>query len=181
MDESGANTEDVKAVLLAMAGDAGAFGRLVSLHQTWLVNLLWRMLGDVHAAEDVAQLSFVKAWSNLARLERPDRFRGWLRAIAVRSAIDARKQIWLSTPIDDLDKVADTRVTTEHHDRKLDLAQALSELSIAQRTCVLLSQSEGLTHAEIAELLAMPVGTVKSHVARALAVLRRSLADWKPQ
>ncbi|MBY0566578.1 MAG: RNA polymerase sigma factor [Hyphomonadaceae bacterium] len=177
--ESAGETEEAKDVLLAMAGDSRAFARLVAACQPWLLRLLWRILGDIHAAEDAAQLSFVKAWSNLHRLERPERFRSWLRAIAVRNAFDARRKYMPAASLDDLEDAADTRFTVERQDQQVDLAQALSRLSVAQRACVLLSQAEGLTHPEIAELLGAPIGTVKSHVARGLAILRQSLADWR--
>lgn len=163
-----------KHVLLAIAGSDAAFGELVRAHQGALIALLTRVCGNRAAAEDVAQTAFVKAWRNIRSLRDARLFRSWLRRIAMRAAIDAARGR-------DQDSELDEELGGEHAavraDARLDLDAALAQLSVAQRAAVLLSYGEGLSHGEIADELGMPVGTVKSHVARGAQALRRLLSD----
>lgn len=163
-----------KHVLLAMAGSDAAFGELVRAHQGALVALLTRVCGNRSAAEDVAQTAFVRAWRGIGTLRDAGLFRPWLRRIAMRSAIDAaraREQDY------ELDEELGGEHAAVRANARLDLDAALAKLSTAQRATVLLSYGEGLSHAEIADELGMPVGTVKSHVARGAQALRRLLSD----
>lgn len=163
-----------KHVLLAMAGSDAAFGEVVRLHQGALLALLTRVCGSRAAAEDVAQAAFVKAWRNIRSLRDAKLFRPWLRRIAMRAAIDAAQGRDRGDALDD-------DVGGEHAalsaDARLDLSAALAKLSVAQRATVLLAYGEGMSHGEIAEELNMPVGTVKSHVARGARTLRQLLSD----
>jgi RNA polymerase sigma-70 factor (ECF subfamily) len=163
-----------KHVLLAMAGSDVAFGEVVRAHQGALIALLTRVCGGRAAAEDAAQAAFVKAWRNIRSLRDANLFRPWLRRIAMRAAIDAARGHQRGDALDE-------DVASEHAaigaDARLDLEAALAKLSIAQRATVLLSYGEGMSHAEIAEELNMPVGTVKSHVARGARTLRQLLSD----
>ena len=176
--EQGTGADDATLVLLAVAGEHRAFTSLVRRHQDWLVNLLWRITADLAAAEDAAQIAFLRAWTNLARLDRPERFRPWLRTIGVRAALDGRRPS--QGELGDADSVADPNASVLRTERKLDVEGAIARLTVAQRACVLLAHAEGLSHPEIAEVLAMPVGTVKSHLARALVQLRALLSEWRP-
>jgi len=173
-----ADADDATLVLLAVAGERRAFTSLVRRHQHQLVNLLWRITGDLAAAEDAAQIGFVKAWTNLARLDRPERFRAWLRTIAVRAALDGLGPA--PRNLDEGEAIADPKVSVARAEQRLDLVGALAQLTAPQRACVLLAHAEGLSHVEIAEALAVPVGTVKSHLARALVRLRALLSEWRP-
>ena len=163
-----------KTVLLAIAGSDSAFAALVRDRQGALVALLTRVCGGRAMAEDVAQAAFIKAWRNMGRLRDPDRFDAWLRQIAMRAAIDALRARPGAEP---LDAAADFAEQGGDVEARLDIDAALQRLSPSQRACVLLAYSEGLSHAEIAAELAIPVGTVKSHVARGAALLRRLLEE----
>lgn len=167
-------TDERRIVLLAAAGDDAAFAELVRRHQHYIVDIIRRSCGDRARAEDIAQLAFVKAWRSLTTLKDASAFRAWLRRIALNLMIDIARQRQ-PEPVDvghiEAGGLADLDLLT-----KVDIASALQQLSIVQRTCVVLSFAEGMSHGEIAEELAMPLGTVKSHIARGLAVMRRLLA-----
>lgn len=165
-----------KCVLRAMAGSDEAFGELVRAHQGPLIALLTRVCGSRAAAEDAAQAAFVKAWRNIRMLRDADLFRPWLRRIAMRAAVDAAR---MRGSVDVLDEDIGGEHAAIGVDVRLDLEAALAKLSFAQRASVLLSYGEGLSHSEIAEELNMPVGTVKSHVARGVRMLRQFLSDEK--
>lgn len=162
----------------AQAGSDLAFGRLVTAHQAVVRGFLRRMLGGGWAdADDVAQEVFVHAWQGLHSVRDPDHFKSWLIGIAWRRAQDhirsnqrraRRDQDWLqslSTP---------DGVSAEE---RIGLEKALAALEQDQRACVALSLGEGWSHPEIASALNIPLGTVKSHVARGRTRLLQALGE----
>ena len=171
-----ADSAQTKDVLLAIAGSDAAFARLVRAHEGWLRRVLRRVCGDAAIADDVAQIALVKAWRRIGDLRDASLFAPWLRRIALNAALDAVKRGGLeASPLAD---VADVVAGDAESDRRLDLDAAMRRLSFAQRACVQLAYGEGMSHAEIGEALRLPVGTVKSHIARAVPLLRIWLKDW---
>jgi RNA polymerase sigma-70 factor (ECF subfamily) len=168
-----------KLVLLAMAGDESAFGAVAAGHQARLRTFLLRMCGDRAMADDIAQETFVKAWRNLHRLRDAEAFSVWLRRIAVRTALDALRKVKSEVPLDEENGPATPLSHAETVNTKLDVEAALMSLSPPARTCILLFYGEGMSHLEVAEEAGIPVGTVKSHIARATARLRAYLAPWR--
>lgn len=166
-------------VLLAMAGDDRAFNELISRHQARLRSLLRRACGNNALADDVAQVAFLKAWRNIRTLRDPELFGSWLRKIALRAAIDAMRSVKSEAVLDEsvLAPVMATGVATAPV--RIDLEAAIARLSFPARACVLLFHGEGMSHAEIATETGLPLGTVKSHIARATALLRTWLEDWR--
>jgi RNA polymerase sigma factor (sigma-70 family) len=168
-----------KLVLLAMAGDESAFGAVAAGHQAQLRTFLFRMCGDRAMADDIAQDTLVKAWRNLHRLRDAEAFSVWLRRIAVRAALDALRKVRGDVPLDAETEPATPLSHAETVNTKLDVEAALMRLSPAARTCILLFHGEGMSHLEVAEETGIPVGTVKSHIARATLRLRTYLAPWR--
>lgn len=162
-------------VLRAMAGDDGSFQELVLRHQARIRSLIRRSLGD-GAADDIAQEVFLKAWRNLRSLRDASVFGAWLRRIAVHAIVDrVRSRPDLETVLSE--DLADDRASdAAMADARLDLQGALSRLTPGQRLCILLVHGEGLTHREAADESGLPIGTVKSHIARATPLLRRWLS-----
>lgn len=162
-------------VLLAAGGDDAAFDELVRRRQGWLRGLLRRLCGDAARADDLAQLAFLRAWQQLPSLRAPAAFGSWLRQLAVNVWLaEARRRTPETLSVDALPDVAD-----EAADPALqqDLDAALARLRPEQRSCLVLAYAEGLTHAEIAAVTGLPLGTVKSHVLRGAARLRAWLGD----
>lgn len=163
---------DAALVLRARAGSDAAFARLVQRHQAPVRSFLRRVLGAGWAeADDVAQDTFLSAWSSLRSLRDPAGVRAWLCGIAWRKAQDrirasvrgaARDAAWLET--------ADLPPGVSPEDR-LALASAMTALAPDVRACVALCLADGWPHAEAAAALDLPLGTVKSHVARGRARL----------
>lgn len=176
-DEPVANAEaaDVTTVLLAIAGSEAAFDALMRRYQGRIRILLRRACGNATLADDLTQVAFAKAWLQLGTLRDATRFFPWLRRIALNAAIDhARAHNLHADILSEGDAAVDSGA-----DLRLDLDAALQQLTFAQRACVLLAYGEGMSHQEIGTALRMPVGTVKSHIARAIPYLRRTLADWR--
>lgn len=168
-----------KLVLLAMAGDETAFGAVAAGHQAHIRTFLLRMCGDRTMADDLAQETFVKAWRNLHRLRDAEAFSVWLRRIAVRVALDALRKVKGEVLLDEENEPATPLSHAETVNTKIDIEAALMSLSPQARTCILLFYGEGMSHLEVAEETGIPIGTVKSHIARATVRLRAYLAPWR--
>lgn len=165
-------------VALAMSGDDGAFTELVRRRQKRVRDMLRRLCGNHALADDLAQKTFVEAWRGLRALRDPAAFGGWLKRVAVNAWLAEARRV--PAPIDDDEKAflaaVDPAPSPERSAGGLDLERALARLSQAERLCIVLAHGEGLTHAEIAEATGLPLGTVKSHVLRGSAKLKRIYA-----
>jgi len=158
-----------------MTGDDAAFGELVRRRQGAVRGLLRGMTGSASTADDLAQEAFVQAWRRILTLRTPVAFNGWLRQIAVNVFLQHLRRLPVAHESNLPDEDHTAGVATDA-DLELDLQQALSRLRPAERLCIVLSYHEGLSHSEIVELTGLPSGTVKSHISRASARLRATLA-----
>lgn len=161
-------------IALARRGDDSAFDELVRRRQTWIRGLLRRWSGDAQLADDLAQEAFVRAWKNLRRLESPAAFGGWLRQIALNVWLDfARRRNVPMAALEDGDMAGEPVVLDVASG--IDLERALAALRPPERLCIVLAIAEGMSHAEVARATGIPLGTVKSHIARGTAKLRTLL------
>ena len=164
-------------VTLARDGDAAAFEELVRRRQSSVRNLMRRFCGDTYLADDLAQQVFLKVWTSLKSLEKAGAFGGWLKKVSV--------SIWLqhlrkNDALREADELEDAGVGRRDTTSKvIDLDAALSSLSPAVRSCIVLSYREGMSHEEISRTMELPVGTVKSHIKRGSEKLRHLLAAYQ--
>ncbi len=158
----------------ARAGSADAFGRLVQMHQQALRAFLRRLSGNAADADDLAQDSFVFAWEHIGRFDPARSFRPWLFGIAWHKYRE-RKRSWLRLLKRESAAVQDQTSFVPDPGLKLDLVKATETLPVEQRAAVLLCLGAEFTHAEAAQALALPLGTVKSHVARGREKLAAAL------
>jgi RNA polymerase sigma factor (sigma-70 family) len=167
---------DVELAALSAAGDRKAYGELVRRHSRGVRGLLRRMGADLASADDAAQDAFLTGFEQIAEFRGAGAFAGWIKKIAARHYLrrirrDARIS-WAEAPeAADPDALQEPRAA-DH----LDLDDALKTLSEPERLCVSLCYGADLSHAEAAEVLNLPLGTVKSHVKRGLDKLRVRLA-----
>lgn len=157
------NEEDLALSRRAVAGDKAAFATLVEKHERALRAFLGRMAGS-QAADDVAQDAFLKAWRCAGQYDGRARYATWLTKIAWRCRLD---QIRKERP-HELDPF-------EHQDNgeiRAEIGDLLARLSETERAALLLCEGHGWTHAEAAEMLRLPLGTLKSAIARAKAKCR---------
>jgi len=160
-------------------GDRRAFEQLVRRHQGMVRAQLRRLLhGDDAAADDMAQETFMLAWRNLHQFRGEARFSSWLYRIAYTRFLQARRT---PVPHDGVDDDVLQQLEGPKHamDLQLDLTQAMQRLSTAEQAVLLHCVQMGLSHEEAAYVLAMPLGTVKTHAARGKAKLKTWLADWR--
>lgn len=164
-----------------VSDDHAAFGELVHRHQSAVRNFLRHLARGDHAlADDLAQETFVRAYRSLGRLRGSSAFRTWLLGIAHNQWRNARRRPQFTTFSDRSDEqiVGDS---TAACDLQADLRSALGTLSADEQLALHVCYDQGLTHEEAAALLEWPLGTVKTHLARAKQKLRQQLAAWNPQ
>ena len=163
----------------AAAGDRSAFATLVQTHQGYLRKLLGRVCrGDQARADDLAQEAFVRAWRALPKFRGEARFRTWLTRLAY-SALAAERP---ALPVlDDVPPEPGAQGDfAPDADWRIDLDRAMTSLSAPQRHALLLCYGADLSHAEAAQILGWPLGTLKTQVLRAKARLRAQLQAWEP-
>ena len=165
---------DVELAALAAAGDRRAFGELVRRHNPGVRGLLMRMGADPSTADDVAQDAFLTAFSRISEFRGEGAFAGWVKRIAARQYVRGwrrRNGEVLESEAEEGSGGGETLAAS-----RIDLDDALRSLSPAERMCVSLCYGAGFSHAQAAEALNTPLGTVKSHVKRGLDKLRVRLA-----
>jgi RNA polymerase sigma factor (sigma-70 family) len=171
---------DMELVGLSAAGERAAFGELVRRHGTLVRALIRRMGADAATADDVAQDAFLAAYERIGDFRGEGAFGGWVRRIAARLYVRrARRRLKLEAEPSAPEEASAGGEGAAA--ARLDLDGALAELSPAERVCVSMCYGAGLTHAETAEALGAPLGTVKSHVKRGLEKLRRRLGAEPPR
>ena len=165
-------------VLRAQCGDRAAFDELLAGVQVRLHRYLAGLVGDRHLAEDVLQEAFVIVWKKLGWLRDPALFRPWLHRIATREAFRRLRRARAASEVelDELD-VAEARVESEleaSSDALERLPELVASISPASRAVLLLHYWEGLRLEDVAEVLDISLGTVKSRLNYGLVALRRS-------
>jgi RNA polymerase sigma-70 factor, ECF subfamily len=167
---------EASVIALARAGDQPAFEELVRRRQSSIRNLLRSLCRNTALADDLAQETFLQAWKHLRNLRVPDAFAGWLRKLAInawRQHLRREGAFRNRAEVEPGDDVTAPAVT-----EGLDLNSALGVLAPNVRLCIVLSYHEGMSHSEIAAATQLPLGTVKSHIARGTARLRELLSAY---
>jgi RNA polymerase sigma-70 factor, ECF subfamily len=172
--------DDTDEALMARIakGDQGAFRLLARRHLPVMVGLARRILGNAAEAEDVAQEAMLRVWTHAPRWQPLAAFKTWLTRVVVNLCLDRKRK----TPLLDLDaagEVADpgpgAGEQVESAERERMLAAAIRELPERQRSAILLTYSEGLSNAEVADVLGTSVSAVETLLVRGKQNLRRAL------
>jgi RNA polymerase sigma-70 factor (ECF subfamily) len=161
----------------AAQSDLPGFADIVRERQSMVFSLAYHFLRDRALAEELAQEVFLELHRNLASIQSPAHLVFWLRKVTSRRCIDQarRRAFWPKLRLDEVpEPVAQTREADPMLSRTL--ARLVASLPEKARLVVLLRYQEDLDPAEIAQVLDMPVATVKSHLQRSLAMLRDKLA-----
>ena len=179
---------DEKALIgQILAGDKDAFAQLVQTYQKPVYNLCLRMVSNPSDAEDLAQEAFVKAWRGLRFYKHEAAFSTWLYRLTSNVCIDfLRKQKRQNTiSLTDEDEqeleIPDAEPMPEelllHREKQQAVSEAMAQLEEEYRLALTLRVVDDLTYEQIAEVLGIKVGTVKSRIARAREQLRKNLLE----
>lgn len=174
----------------AAQGDQDAFAQLLELHQNKVYGLTLRLVGSPEDAMELTQETFFNAWRGLPNFHADSKFSTWLYRLATNAAIDflrreKRRKSLASVPLstdDDPDRVLDIpdqRFTPQSQLERQELQEAvhrgLGQLSDEHRQVLVLRELNGLSYTEIAQVLDIEEGTVKSRIFRARLALRKIL------
>lgn len=178
-----AQQDEADLVVRAAAGDRSAFGVLVERYAGVARRVARAVLGNPEDADDAAQDAMLSALVKLDQYDPRRPFGPWLLRIVANAATDRRRRrtVRRVEPLDAALTAGGPRPDTTAERRALGerLRQALAELPERRRVAVVLFDVEGYSHAEIAAVLGIPEGTVRSEVFHARRRLRALLADWK--
>lgn len=177
--------DEAALVARALAGDRAAFGTLVERYAATARRVARAVLGDPDDADDAAQDAMLSALLKLAQYDPGRPFGPWLLRIVANAATDRRRRrtVRRVEPLEPGLMAGGTRpdTTTERRALAERLREALAQLPERRRIAVVLFDVEGYSHAEIATVLRIPEGTVRSEVFHARRVLRALLVDWKEE
>ena len=197
----GIGTEDAALVAALKAGSEEAFGILIAQYSRPLYSLIARSLHDPADAADITQEVFIKVFRSIGSFHGDASLRTWLYRIALREASNQRRwwsrhkrqEITIDAPGDSTEGersddgmalsglLMDGSGSPYDHaaqaEMKLRVEDALQQLPQAYRTVVILREMEGFGYDEIAEILDVPAGTVKSRLTRGRAALKQILID----
>lgn len=192
-----ASATDQEIVVLAVGGKEAAYRELIRRYERPVFSLVLRMVRDRQLAEDLAQETFIKALNAIASYRPEYKFSSWIFKIANNAAIDQLRRRELNTlsidgsphatSAEDIEatalQVGDKSETPleELEARELGTAieRAIGLLRPEYRSCIMLRHVEGLAYEEIAQLLDLPLGTVKTYIHRARHELRDTLAHLR--
>ena len=182
-DERTSQVEDSELARLAATGDGDAFGILVERYGVPARRVTRAILGMDEDADDAVQDGFIAAWRGIARYDPTRPFRPWLTRIVANAALDLGRKRKVRHTVAIPEHAASGTIrpdrATDHSLFRERLRLALEELPERQRIAVALFDAEGYSHAEVAEVLKVPEGTVRSYVFHARRALRRALGAFK--
>lgn len=159
-----------------VSNDHHAFAELVRHHQSAVRGLLRKLTnGDYAMADDFAQETFLKAYQKMPAFRNESAFSTWLHRIAYNVWRESRRRIQEVVGIDELAAAQIPAPEEMDSDIKLDLSAAMQRLSEPERSSIHMCYQSGMTHEEASEVLRIPVGTVKTHIARGKEKLRAFL------
>lgn len=178
--------DDSQLIDEALQGDTRAFGQLVQRHQDRLYNAIVYVVGCRVEAEDVVQDAFVQAYLKLKSFQRNSAFYTWLYRIAFNASVSRRrrKRVEVSveqnreaTGCEPLDDGEDPGERLAREERAGQVRAALDTLTEEHRAILVLREMEGCCYETIADILELPVGTVRSRLHRARLQLREQLKE----
>ncbi len=163
------NDDDLALCRRVAKGDERAFNMLVALHEAPLRSFLARM-GPAEMADDIAQEAFLKAWRFAGSYDGRARFSTWLTKIAWRCLLDEVRKPGAAEDA--------TPGAASDAQQSAEVADMLARLRQPERAALILCEGHGWSHGEAADMLQMPLGSLKTVVARAKAKCR---SMWRPQ
>jgi RNA polymerase sigma-W factor len=179
------HVEDTALVRRTLAGEQDAFAQLVERYKDPVYHVAYRMLSNAAEAEDVAQETFVRAFTQLGTYKPEHRFSTWLLSIASHLAIDQlRRRRFLALPLDEvpfLEWLADDETGPEEaalvDEQQDEMQRLISKLPAKYRAVVVLRYWQDLSYEEIATALNLTPALVKARLHRARELLARHLKE----
>ncbi|MBN2475523.1 MAG: sigma-70 family RNA polymerase sigma factor [Pirellulales bacterium] len=178
--------DDAQLIDETLAGHSAAFGRLVQKYQDRLYNTVVHVAGNAEDARDVVQDAFVQAFLKLDTFQHSSAFYTWLYRIAFNVAFSHRRRrrptlsvehARETSGLEPMDEEDDPAEKLEREERCRQVREAIGRLNHQQRTVLVLREIDGCCYETIAEILDLPIGTVRSRLHRARLQLREELKE----
>ena len=177
---------DAECVRRVQQGDTDSFEILVRRHERTIFNLIYRLLGDYDEAAEVAQEVFLSAYKSIGQFRGDANFSTWLYRIGLNHASSRRKSLnnaqQRHVPFDGTEVIADRATdparSFESKEIQQRVQQALNSLAPDDARIILLRDLQDVPYEDVAEMLDIPVGTVKSRLHRARQALKVNLAPY---
>ena len=178
-------SDDAQLIDQALRGQSEAFGRLVLKYQDRLFNTVFHVVGHAEDARDIVQEALVQAFLKLESFRRESAFYTWLYRIAFNVAMSQRRRrrpavsmdrLRETTHMEPLDEEDDPAESLERKERCRQVRRAIGQLTEEYRAVLVLREIDGCCYETIAEVLDLPLGTVRSRLHRARLQLRDQLA-----
>jgi RNA polymerase sigma-70 factor, ECF subfamily len=172
----GTDPSDAELVDRARAGHDEAFGVLMRRHERRVYNLCYRMMGRQEDARDAAQDAFLSAYRRLESFRGDAAFTTWLHRIAVNACYDMLRKRRAELPLDEVPEPPAGPDPAEGASIAVDVQRALLVVPVEFRAALVLRDVHQLPYEEVAKILGVPIGTVKSRLHRGRVFLGRILA-----
>jgi len=171
---------DTELVELALT-ELDAFGELVRRHQDFVYGAALRIVRNPVMAQDLAQEAFVRAHRALPGFRGQAQVRSWLYRIATNLALNAvsRRREYPTETLPDRPSLRGPAADTEVSALRRELEEAISELPQKLKEPLVLREYEGMTYQEIAEVLDLPINTVRTRILRGRRALRERMEAWR--
>jgi RNA polymerase sigma-70 factor (ECF subfamily) len=178
------SADDPDLIAQCLRGDTAAFGLLVRRYQDRLFNTVYRMVGNADDAQDVVQEAFLSAFQSLDGFKGDSLFFTWLYRIAVNTAISHKRKHRVAVSLDsgrngefpiephDPSAMSVPGHSLEQAEQERRVQLALSRLSVEHRAVLIMKDMEGQKYETMAEILQVPIGTIRSRLHRARLELR---------
>ena len=177
--------DDTQLVKASRHGDQDAFALLVQRHQRRVFNMVLRMLQDYEEASEITQEAFFAAWQGLPSFRGEARFATWLYRIAYNCALkqlERRKRerslqaaMEAEQILEEVNKQKQAEDMLELRARQAMVREQMEKLPARYRSVLILRHLQEMTYEEMADILSMPIGTIKSHLFRARHLLKERL------
>jgi RNA polymerase sigma-70 factor (ECF subfamily) len=180
------SADDHRLIAECLHGRTAAFGELVARHQDRLYNTVFRLLDNAEDAQDVVQEAFLNAYQSLDSFKGDSQFYTWLYRIAVNTAISHKRKQRVTLRIDgsggescaepfDTSELSHPGHALEQAEQGRRVQEALNRLSPEHRAVLILKDIEGQKYETMAQVLQVPIGTIRSRLHRARLELRELL------
>jgi len=181
--------DDAGLIERSRAGDTEAFESLMAKYANLVGSIAYNIVGDVHVAGDITQETFLKVFRNIANLEDPRRFKGWLCMIVRTTCVDWLRKERLKPA--SLEKIAEDGLevegeflgaalnpsSTETEELREKVLHVVNALPKIYQQIILLRHLRKMTYREMSDFLGLPVATIESRLYRARLMLKDKLMD----
>ena len=172
---------EARLVKRAKQGDMHAFEELIIQHEKIVYNVALRMMNHSEDAKDISQEVFLKAYRNIGNFDERSQFSTWIYRITANTCIDEMRKRKGRQSFSLEEELESEEGSMQREEQKSEILQALESLSPEHKVAVILRDIKGLSYEEIAEILELTLGTVKSRISRGRNQLKQEILKLREQ